>query len=242
MFPLIWKCWFLRSGENRSTLYLKRNPSRARRKPTTNSTHIWRHRQDFCPGHNGESTAPPLLPIIENKWLSLLNHRSHSTPQRRLRRPATVPKPITFCKVTNKHQTIFFSVKTIARNLGKMYHSLNAGHLQLDESVRLNTLVIRCFFTSPTTVSKLLSPFYKKRGHKKRFFSHHHKFRAPTTSKTKAEARHHPSVLKVNFHHRLNVIYGRKFYATVEFHPKTLTRYDTIWYLDVNELNSESFN
>ena len=110
-----------------------------------------------------------LLPIIENKWLSLLNHRSHSIPQRRLRRPATVPKPITFCKVTNKHQTFFFSVKTIARNLGKMYHSLNAGHLQLDESVRLNTLVIRCFFTSPTTVSKLLSPFYKKRGHKKRF-------------------------------------------------------------------------
>ena len=25
MFPLISKCWFLRSGENRSTLYLKRN-------------------------------------------------------------------------------------------------------------------------------------------------------------------------------------------------------------------------
>ena len=123
-----------------------------------------------------------------------------------------------------------------------MYHSLNAGHLQLDASVRLNTLVIRCFLTSPTTVSKLLSPFYKKRGHKKRFFSHHHKFRAPTTSKTKVEARHHPSVLKVNFHHRLNVIYGCKFYATVEFQPKTLTRYDTIWYLDVNGLNSESFN
>ena len=137
------------------------------REPTTNSTHIWLHRQDLCPGHTGESTAPPLLPIIENKWLSLLNHRSHSTPQRRLRRPATVPKPITFCKVTNKHQTFFFSVKTIARNLGKMYHSLTAGHLQLDESVRLNTLVIRCFFTSLTTVStKLLSPFYKKRGHK----------------------------------------------------------------------------
>lgn len=64
---------------------------------------------------------------------------------------------------------VFFSVKTIARNLGKMYHSLTAGHLQLDESVRLNTLVIRCFFTSPTTVSKLLSPFHKKRGHEKRF-------------------------------------------------------------------------
>lgn len=104
-----------------------------------------------------------------------------------------------------------------------MYHSLNAGHLQLDESVRLNTLVIRCFFTSPTTVSKLLSPFYKKRGHKKRFFSHHHKFRAPTTSKTKAEPRHHPSVLKMNFHHRPYFIY-----ATVEFHPKTLNLNDTI--------------
>ena len=112
---VIWLCFhqfenvgFLRSGENRSTLYLKRNPSRARREPITNSTRIWRHRQDLCPGYTGESTAPPLLPIIENKWLSLLNHRSHSTPQRRLRRPATVPKPITFCKVTNKHQTFFF--------------------------------------------------------------------------------------------------------------------------------------
>ena len=99
--------------ERRKPEYIvpEEKPRRARRKPTTNSTHIWRHRQDLCPGHTGESTAPPLLPIIENKWLSLLNHRSHSTPQRRLRRPATVPKPITFCKVTNKHQTFFFFSK-----------------------------------------------------------------------------------------------------------------------------------
>ena len=164
----------------------------------------WASTPGFVPGpHWWEpsalTTAPTLLPIIENKWLSLLNHWSHSTPQRRLRGPATVPKPITFCKVTNKQQTIFFfSVKTIARNLGKMYHSLTAAHLQLDESVRLNTLVIRCFFTSPTTVSKLLSPFYKKRGHEKRFFSHHHKF-CGETSKAKAEPRHHPSVLKGEF-------------------------------------------
>ena len=72
-----------------------------------------------------------------------------------------------FAKWKINIKLFFFSVKTIARNLGKMYHSLTAGHLQLDESVRLNTLVIRCFFTSLTTVStKLLSPFYKKRGHK----------------------------------------------------------------------------
>ena len=72
-----------------------------------------------------------------------------------------------FAKWKINIKLFFFSVKTIARNLGKMYHSLAAGHLQLDESVRLNTLVIRCFFTSLTTVStKLLSPFYKKRGHK----------------------------------------------------------------------------
>lgn len=190
-------------------------PRRARREPTTNSTHNWRHRQDLCLGHTGGSTSPPLLPIIENKWLSLLNHRSHSTPQRRLRRPASVPKPITFYKVTNKHQTIFlFSVKTIARNFGKMYHSLTAGHLQLDESVRLKTLVIRCFFTSSTSLQVTFSFSQEKRS-REALFSHHHKFCAPKTNKTKAEPRHHPSVLRVNFHHRLNVTCVRKFCATV---------------------------
>ena len=145
-------------------------PRRARREPTTNSTHIWRHRQDLCPGHTGESTAPPLLPIIENKWLSLLitevivPHRDGLGVLLRCQSQSHFAK-----WQINIKLFFFFSVKTIARNLGKMYHSLTAGHLQLYESVRLNTLVIRCFFTSSTTVSKLLSPFHKKRGHEKRF-------------------------------------------------------------------------
>ena len=34
----IWKCWFLRRGENRSTQ--EKNLSEQGREPTTNSTHI----------------------------------------------------------------------------------------------------------------------------------------------------------------------------------------------------------
>ena len=36
----IWKCWFLRRGENRSLADLEKNLSEQRREPTTNSAHI----------------------------------------------------------------------------------------------------------------------------------------------------------------------------------------------------------
>ena len=215
MGTLIWKCWFLRSGENRSTLYLKRNPSRARREPTTNSTQVWRQRQDLCPGHTGESTAPPLLPIIENKWLSLLNHRSHRTPQRRLRSPATVPKPITFCKVTNKHQTVFFSSKNDCK---KSWQNVSFSSCWafatgwISSAKHFGNTMFLYIINHSLQVTSSFSQEKRSRG---ALFSHHHKFCAPKTNKTKAEPKHHPSVLRVNFHHRLNVIYARKFYATV---------------------------
>ena len=57
--------------------------------------------------------------------------------------------------------------------------------------------------------------FSEEKRSREALFSPHHKFCAPKTNKTKAEPRHHPSVLRVNFHHRLNVIYARQFYATV---------------------------
>ena len=57
--------------------------------------------------------------------------------------------------------------------------------------------------------------FSQEKRSREALFSPHHKFCAPKTNKTKAEPRHRPSVLRVNFHHRLNVIYARQFYATV---------------------------
>ena len=33
--------------------YLEKNLSEQRREPTTNSTHVWRQRQDLNPGHSG---------------------------------------------------------------------------------------------------------------------------------------------------------------------------------------------
>ena len=57
--------------------------------------------------------------------------------------------------------------------------------------------------------------FSQEKRSREALFSHHHKFCAPKTNKTKAEPRHHPSVLRLNFQHRLNVIYARKFYVTV---------------------------
>ena len=54
----IWKCWFLRRGEKRSTW---RKTSEQRREPTTNATHIWRRRRDLNPEASDFTTAPPLL-------------------------------------------------------------------------------------------------------------------------------------------------------------------------------------
>lgn len=193
MFPLIWKCWFLRSGENRSTLYLKRNLAEQGENP--------QQTQPTFGVTARVSARATLVRALRHPCYRLLKTSGYRCLIIEVIVPHRDGLGVLLLYQSQSHFAkwkinikLFFSVKTIARNLGKMYHSLTAGHLQLDESVRLNTLVIRCFFTSPTTVSKLLSPFYKKRGHKKRFFSHHHKFRAPTTSKPKAEARHHPSV------------------------------------------------
>ena len=55
----IWKCWFLRRGENRSTWRkTSRSPGR---EPTTNLTHIWHQRRELNPGHIGGRQA--LLPL-----------------------------------------------------------------------------------------------------------------------------------------------------------------------------------
>ena len=50
---LIWKCWFLRREEKRSTP--RKNLSKQEREQTTISTHIWRRRKDWNPGHKGGS-------------------------------------------------------------------------------------------------------------------------------------------------------------------------------------------
>ena len=50
---LIWKFWFLRREEKRSTP--RKNLSKQEREQTTISTHIWRRRKDWNPGHKGGS-------------------------------------------------------------------------------------------------------------------------------------------------------------------------------------------
>lgn len=49
--------------ERRKPEYIvpEEKPRKARGEPTTNSSHIWRHRQDLYPGHIGESRV--LLPL-----------------------------------------------------------------------------------------------------------------------------------------------------------------------------------
>ena len=92
-------------------------PRRARREPTTNATLIWRRRRDLSPDHIGESRVlSPLRHRDLSPLLKTSDYRCLITeviiPRRDgLGCPATVPKPkqITFCKVTNKHQTIFFT-------------------------------------------------------------------------------------------------------------------------------------
>ena len=65
---VIWLCWFLRRGENRSA-QRKKKPSEQRREPTTNSTHIWCRCWDLNPGHIGgrrvlSRLCHPLLIIV----------------------------------------------------------------------------------------------------------------------------------------------------------------------------------
>ena len=61
---VIWQCWFLRRGENRS-VQRKKKPSEQRREPTTNSTHIWRPCWDLNPGHiGGRRVISPLCHLL----------------------------------------------------------------------------------------------------------------------------------------------------------------------------------
>ena len=53
----IWKCWFLRRGENRST---RRKTSRSKGE-NQRQTHIWRRCRDLNPGHIGGRRALSLL-------------------------------------------------------------------------------------------------------------------------------------------------------------------------------------
>ena len=55
----IWKYWFLRKGENRST----RRETEQGREPTTNSTHIWRRVRESNPGHIGGRRVLPVMPV-----------------------------------------------------------------------------------------------------------------------------------------------------------------------------------
>ena len=62
----IWKCWFLRRGENRST---RRKTSRSHKKgPTTNSTHLWRPRQHWDPRLIGGRRVLHHCTILVHSW------------------------------------------------------------------------------------------------------------------------------------------------------------------------------
>ena len=50
---LIWKCWFLTRGEKQDTP--GKNLLKQGREPTTISTHRWRRRKVWNPGHEGGS-------------------------------------------------------------------------------------------------------------------------------------------------------------------------------------------
>ena len=62
----IWKCWFLRRGENRST---RRKTSQSHKKgPTTNSTHLWRPRQHWDPRLIGGRRVLHHCTILVHSW------------------------------------------------------------------------------------------------------------------------------------------------------------------------------
>ena len=57
--------------------YLEKNLSEERREPTTNSTHIWRQRQDSNPGHTGGdecSHHSATLPSRVFSWVWMLHY------------------------------------------------------------------------------------------------------------------------------------------------------------------------
>ena len=62
----IWRCWFLRRGENRST---RRKTSQSHKKgPTTNSTHLWRSRQHWDPRLIGGRRVLHHCTILVHSW------------------------------------------------------------------------------------------------------------------------------------------------------------------------------
>ena len=62
----IWRCWFLRRGENRST---RRKTSQSHKKgPTTNSTHLWRPRQHWDPRLIGGRRVLHHCTILVHSW------------------------------------------------------------------------------------------------------------------------------------------------------------------------------
>ena len=83
----IWKCWFLRRGEKRSTnrpppfptphppLKKKQDLAEQGKEPTTTSTHIWRRQRDLNPGHiGGRRVLSPLRhPLLYQVALNELN-------------------------------------------------------------------------------------------------------------------------------------------------------------------------
>ena len=70
----IWRFWFKERGKLE---YLEKNLSEERREPTTNSTHIWRQRQDSNPGHTGGdecSHHSATLPSRVFSWVWMLHY------------------------------------------------------------------------------------------------------------------------------------------------------------------------
>ena len=65
----IWKCWFLRKGENWSTRR-KTSRSKGENHATTNSTHVWRRHRDLNPGHIGgrRALSPLRHPLLFLIW------------------------------------------------------------------------------------------------------------------------------------------------------------------------------
>ena len=68
----IWKCWFLRRRENRSTRR-KTSPQKSR-EPTTNSSHIWRRVRESNPGDIGgrRALSPLCHPCSTNSGRHLI--------------------------------------------------------------------------------------------------------------------------------------------------------------------------
>ena len=77
--PDAWSNWNLEIlvfEERGKPKYPEKNLSEQRREPTTNSTHIWRDRQDLNPGHIGRRRALSILrhPLFTAKFFEMNMH------------------------------------------------------------------------------------------------------------------------------------------------------------------------